>query len=184
MLANLRLFLWMTFITGIIYPLFITLIAQLAIKQKADGGILFSQEKAVGAVLIAQKFESEKYFWPRPSAINYNPLPSGGSNLGPISRTLQKAVNERKEKLLKVHGGDPARIPPELLFASGSGLDPHISPYAAYYQLDRVAKARGVDRTKIESLIQTKTVKRDFGFLGEAYVNVLLLNIALDDMTP
>lgn len=179
---NVRMFLWMTLLTGIIYPLIVTAIAQLTMKQKADGNILSVNEKKVGASLIAQKFESDRYFWPRPSSVDYNPLPSGGSNLGPISEALKKAVAERQEKILKTHPVAKEQIPPELLFASGSGLDPHISIAAAYFQIERIAKARGLEAKKIKSLIDDMGIKRSFGFLGEACVNVLLLNHALDEL--
>jgi len=179
---NVRMFLWMTFLTGIIYPLLITAIAQLIMKQKADGDFLTSQEKIVGSTLIAQKFESDKYFWARPSSIDYNPIPSGGSNLGPTSAALKKAVEERREKILKAHNVDRDTIPPELLFASGSGLDPHISIPAAYFQLERVAKSRGVESKKMKNLIDSMVIKPSFGFLGEACINVLMLNKAIDEL--
>ena len=179
---NVRLFLWLTLLTGIIYPLVITVIAQLTMKQKADGDFLTSKENIVGATLIAQKFESDKYFWARPSSIDYNPLPSGGSNLGPTSADLKKVVEERQEKILKLHPVGKDKIPPELLFSSGSGLDPHINVSTAYFQVDRIAKARGVDSQKIKNLIDNMVTKRTWGFLGEDYVNVLLLNKALNDL--
>lgn len=179
---NIRMFLWMTFLTGILYPLLITAIAQLTMKQRADGDLLSSKEKTVGVTLIAQKFESDKYFWPRPSSIDYNPLPSGGSNLGPTSVALKKAVEERQEKILKAHHTDKDKIPAELLFSSGSGLDPHISIPAAYFQIDRVAKSRGLQNSDVKQLVDQMVIKRRFGFLGEACVNVLLLNRALDEI--
>lgn len=178
---SLRIFLWMTFLTGIAYPLLITAIAQLAMKQKADGDLLTSKEKTVGAKLIAQKFESDRYFWARPSATDYNPLPSGGSNLGPTSAALKKAVEERQEKIAKAHQVDKDKIPPDLLFASGSGLDPHISIPTAYFQAERVAKSRGLQTDEIKNLIDRMTINRTLGFLGKTYVNVLQLNIALDE---
>jgi len=178
---NVRMFLWMTLLTGIIYPLLITAIAQLTMKQKADGDFLSSKDKVVGATLIAQKFESDKYFWARPSSIDYNPLPSGGSNLGPTSAALKKAVEERQEKIIKAHNVAKDKIPAELLFASGSGLDPHINVATAYFQIERVAKSRGIESKGIKSLVDKMIIKRGFGFLGEACVNVLMLNKALDE---
>ena len=175
------MFLWMTFLTGIIYPLLITAIAQLTMKQKADGDFLSVKDKTVGATLIAQKFESDKYFWARPSAVDYNPLPSGGSNLGPTSAALKKAVEERQEKIIKAHPVDKNKIPTELLFASGSGLDPHISVFTAYFQIERVAKSRGLESSDIKHLIDSMVIKPRLGFLGEACVNVLMLNKALDE---
>jgi potassium-transporting ATPase KdpC subunit len=170
----LRIFLWMTLLTGIIYPLLITGFAQLFMKQKADGDLVYNKDKIVGASLIAQKFESNQYFWGRPSAVDYNPLPSGGSNLGPTSAALKKAVDERKEKI-----GSSSDIPRELLFASGSGLDPHISVPTAYFQIERIAKSRGVQSQKIKDLVDEST---HFDILGNAYVNVLRLNVALDQL--
>jgi len=179
---NFKMFLWLTLITGVIYPLFITGIAQLTMKKNAEGDFLSSNGKIIGSTLIAQKFESDKYFWSRPSAVDYNPLPSGGSNLGPTSMALKKAVEERKEKNSKANQVDKNNIPSELLFASGSGLDPHISISAAYFQIDRVAKARNIERKKIEQLVDHMTIKRRLGFLGEPHVNVLLLNLSLDEL--
>ncbi len=171
------MFLWLTLLTGLLYPLLITLIA-LTMKQKAEGNFVFTEGRRVGAELIGQKFESAKYFWSRPSAIDYNPLPSGGSNFGPTSAALKKAVDERREKWIKAHNRQD--IPAELLFASGSGLDPHLSLPAAYFQIARVAKARNLDEERVKELIDNLAIRRRFGFLGEECVNVLLLNIALD----
>lgn len=182
MWQNIRMYLWMTALTGLIYPLFITGIAQLTMKKKAGGNFIVSNDKIIGAALIGQKFESDKYFWPRPSAIDYNPLPSGGSNLGPTSAALKKAVDERKQKIEKSSNFHNENIPTELLFASGSGLDPHISVDTAYFQIGRIAKARNMDNKDITHLIDHMTIKRTFGFLGDPHVNVLMLNIALDDL--
>lgn len=180
---NVRIFLWMTFLTGIVYPLLITAIAQITMKQKADGDLIYSKEKIVGAKLIAQKFESDKYFWPRPSATDYYSHPSGGSNLGPTSALLKKIIGERQEKIIETHHVDKDKIPPELLFASGSGLDPHISASTAYFQMERVAKSRGLEKQDIKELIDNMLIKRVWGFLGEEYINVLLLNKALDELS-
>lgn len=180
---NIRMFLWMTILTGVIYPLIITGIAQLTMKQKADGNFIFSKDQPVGATLIAQKFESDKYFWSRPSSIDYNPLPSGGSNLGPTSAALKKAVGERQEKILKSPNVKKDNIPTELLFASGSGLDPHIGLDTAYFQIERVAKARGLANNDIKKLIDDMIIKRSLGFLGDPCVNVLILNRALDELS-
>lgn len=178
---NVRMFLWMTLLTGILYPLLITAIAQLTMKHKADGDFIASKNKIVGAMLIGQKFESDKYFWGRPSAIDYNPIPSGGSNLGPTSAALKKAVEERKAKIQKGHSSGNDNIPAELLFASGSGLDPHISVGAAYFQMERVAKARGLENKNLKELIDSHITRQGFGLLGEGYVNVLVLNKAMDE---
>ncbi len=184
--TNLRMFLWMTVLTGILYPLFVTSIAKLAMKQRADGEFVISHGTIIGAKLIAQKFESEHYFWPRPSAVDYNPLPSGGSNLGPTSSLLKKQVQERKDKILKTSGMKENSIPSEFLFASGSGLDPDITPSGAYFQIKRILNARKLDPSfeqKIRTLIDHLAIKRRLGFLGEPCVNVLILNIALDELT-
>lgn len=182
--SSLKLFLWMTLLTGIVYPLLITEIAQMTMKAKADGGLLSSNGKLVGARLLAQKFDQDKYFWARPSAIDYHPLPSGGSNLGPTSAVLKKTVQERKAILIKSHEiAETEPIPSELLFASGSGLDPHISPSTAQFQVDRIIKARGFNEAQKEelmTLIHNLTQKRLLGFIGEPCINVLELNIALD----
>ncbi len=181
----LRLFLWMILLTGVIYPLIITGIAQLFFYERANGDFLISQDKIVGAKLIAQKFTDNKYFWPRPSSVDYNPLPSGGSNLGPTSAALKKAVGERKEVIAKAAGNSNSAIPSELLYASGSGLDPHISPKAAYFQIDRIIKARSLDPQKgkkdLTELIDKNTEKRLLDIIGKPCVNVLLLNQALDE---
>ncbi|MDP1834940.1 MAG: potassium-transporting ATPase subunit C [Chlamydiales bacterium] len=158
----LLVFLQLTVLCGILYPLLITLVAQLAMPYQANG----SMTKA-GSELIAQRFTHDNYFWPRPSAVDYNPIrPSGGSNLGPTSQRLHDLVSERLGK----YGKD---APADLLYASGSGIDPHISTEAALFQTDRVAKARVVDRTAIQNI-----VLKQAGTKG--YVNVLLLNIELD----
>ena len=178
--TNLRLFLWMVLLTGIIYPLAITVIAQITMNDNANGSMLISQGKTIGSSLLAQKFQSDKYFWPRPSTTDCNAIPSGGSNLGPTSIALKKAVEERKSQLAKANNVDPSQVPPELLFASGSGLDPHITPTAAYFQVDRIAKARDLDKKIVSDLIESHIERRQFGFFGSPRINVLELNIALD----
>lgn len=175
-----RMFLWMTCLTGLLYPLLITGFAMLAMKQKAEGDFISVKGKLVGSKLIGQKFEGDKYFWGRPSSIDYNPLPSGGSNLAPTSKALKKVVEERQSKLQKAHSKD--EIPEELLYASGSGLDPHISLSSAYFQMERVAKARGVASEDIQSLVDGMVIKPFLGFIGEEYLNVLLLNLKLDEV--
>ena len=176
------MYLWMAFLTGVLYPLSITLIAQLTMKQKADGNFVYSKGKIVGSSLIGQKFEGEAYFWPRPSSIDYNPLPSGGSNLGPTSAALKKVVDERQEKISKAHHVEKKDVPAELLFASGSGLDPHIRVNTAYFQIDRIAKSRGMPKEKIKDVVDKMTIHRHFHLLGTACVNVLDLNRALDEL--
>lgn len=178
----LRLFLWMTVLTGIVYPLIVTAIGQLTWKMNAKGRIVTVQNRPVGSYQIGQKFEKDLYFWPRPSAVDYNSLPSGGSNLGPTSSTLKKIVEERTIAQLKANPDSGNEVPKELLFASGSGLDPHISPKTAYYQIPRVAKARKIEEKKLRSLVDGMIDERVFGLIGERTVNVLMLNIALDEL--
>lgn len=180
------MFIWLSVLTGVIYPLFITGIAHLTMKHKATGGMIKVKDEIVGARLISQKFEKESYFWPRPSFVDYNPLPSGGSNLGPTSKTLQDQVEERKNRIMKVHElKEPSTIPSELLFASGSGLDPHISLEAVHFQEERILKARGWQeperREALIKLIDQATTWPFLGILGRPYVNVLMLNVSLDE---
>lgn len=174
------MFLWMTFLIGIAYPFLVATFAHVTVKEKALGSLVFNQEKVIGSIMIGQKFEDDGYFWPRPSAIDYNPLPSGGSNLGPINAKLKQIVAERKARLIKAHG--TTEVPSELLYASGSGLDPHLSPQAAAYQITRISKARGIDPERIQELIDRHIYWRVLGFLGENCVNVLELNLALDEI--
>lgn len=176
-----RLFFWMTLLTGLLYPLIITGFAMLGMEKKASGDFVLMKDRVVGSKLIAQKFEGSNYFWGRPSSIDYNPLPSGGSNLGPTSLDLKKAVDERVEKILRSHGTSKERIPSELLFASGSGLDPHISIDTAYFQMDRIARSRGVKSEDVKNLIDQMAIHSSLGVFGSPHVNVLMLNIALDE---
>lgn len=178
----LRLFLWMTVLTGILYPLAVTGAAQWIFPDQANGSLLHRGDQVIGSELISQEFKKNEYFWPRPSAVSYNPLPSGGSNLGPTSKSLLEAMEARK-KLWTEAAGLQEPVPEELLFASASGLDPHISPAAARYQLRRVALARHLSLPKTRdllALINTMTEPRTFGILGEERVNVLKLNLELD----
>lgn len=170
-----KVFLFMTALTGLIYPLLVTGIAQLIMPKFANGSLIQKRDQTVGSVLIAQNTKEDRYFWPRPSAIDYDPMkPSGGSNLGPTSQKLKEVIEERKQKV-----GDKA--PPELLYASGSGLDPHISLETAYFQIPRVAKARSMNESDLKNLIDHLSEGKQLGFLGERYVNVLSLNHVLDE---
>jgi K+-transporting ATPase ATPase C chain len=149
---------------------------------KANGSLVVFREKIVGSDLIGQKFVSEKYFWPRPSAIDYNPLPSGGSNLGSTSIDLLVKVAERR-KLMEKANPESGVVPSDLLFASGSGLDPHITPEAAKYQIERVARARALDieqKKILITLVEQYVEPPVFGIFGQPRVNVLRLNLALD----
>lgn len=164
----------MTVLTGLVYPLLITGIVQLTMPKLANGSLIYEGDQIIGSALIAQNAIENRYFWPRPSAINYDPIkPSGGSNLGPTSQKLKEVVEKRRQKI-----GDQA--PTELLYASGSGLDPHISLEAAYFQIPRVAKARLMDEAELKKMIDHLSEGKQFGFLGAQYVNVLILNQALD----
>ena len=175
-ITALKLFLCMTIITGVLYPLAVWAGAQVLFKEKSEGSLLTIKGRVVGSGLVGQEFSRPEYFWPRPSATGYNPMPSGGSNLSLTGEQLMSAIKERRKKFPQ------AAVPSDLLLASGSGLDPHISPEAALLQCDRVAAERGALKGDIISLINTMTEQRQAGFLGEPRVNVLLLNLELDEM--
>jgi potassium-transporting ATPase KdpC subunit len=178
----LKLLLIMTVITGIAYPLLITVLGQALFPGKANGSFRKVDGRFIGSELIGQKFTSDKYFWPRPSAIDYNPLPSGGSNLGPTSQVLRDSVTARKEFLKKANPSS-GKVPIDLYFASGSGLDPDISPETARFQIDRVAHARGLDnhdKIRLINLVEKQIKQPDLGILGEPRINVLSLNLVLD----
>jgi len=182
----LKFLLVMTVLTGFIYPLFMTGVAQLAFPVKANGSLIMKDGKIIGSELIGQKFDSSIYFWSRPSAIDYNPIPSGASNLGPTSVKLKKQVAERR-KLFATNNSiaDTSTIPKEMLFASASGLDPDISPESALLQLKRVAMARNLNEAqiqKVEQLIKNKTQEPQFLLFGEPRINVFELNLALDSI--
>ena len=144
------------------------------------------QGKIIGSKLIGQKFESDKYFWSRPSAIDYNPMPSGGSNSGPTSAALQKFYQDKQKNFREKNSvKNISAVPNEMFFASASGVDPHISPASAFFQVERIVKARNFDNAKKEKvveLINNMTENPQFGFLGNSVVNVLLLNIELDKL--
>jgi K+-transporting ATPase ATPase C chain len=180
----LKFLLLMTILTGIIYPLFMTGLAQLIFPAKANGSLVKKDGKIIGSELIGQKFDTTIYFWSRPSAIGYNPIPSGASNYGPTSDTLKKQVTARRILFATKNSiTDILAIPKEMIFASGSGLDPHISPEAAMLQLSRVATARNLDETKLQQvrqLIKNMTEKPQFSLFGEPRINVFDLNLALD----
>ena len=174
-------------LTGIIYPLLVTAVAQLAFPSKANGSIIYKDGKAVGSELIGQAFSDPKYFWGRPSATSGYPdnaMASGGSNLGPTNPALADAVDARATALLAADSGNKSPIPVDLVTASGSGLDPHISPAAALYQVPRVARERGLSVEMLRGLVAKHTEKRQFGLLGEEKVNVLELNLELDAGRP
>jgi potassium-transporting ATPase KdpC subunit len=172
-LQSLRIYIVLSLVTGIVYPLAITGIAQLCFPKQAGGSRVVEGGKLIGSDLLAQKFESPLYFWPRPSGADFATVPSGASNKGPTSTDLKKMIDERRAKF-----GNDAAV--DLLTASGSGLDPHISPEAARSQIPRVATARKISMQKISELIDQTIEPPQLGFLGEPRVNVLRLNRALD----
>ena len=170
-----------TVLTGILYPLAITGIAQVAFPHQANGSLIERDGKVVGSELLAQQFTGLKYFWPRPSAGNYATVPSGASNLGPTSGALQSnVVNNAKAFRDGNKLPADAPVPADMVFTSGSGLDPHISPDAARLQIARVAAARGVSEDAVRPVVEKFVEQPQLGFLGEARVNVLRLNLALD----
>jgi K+-transporting ATPase ATPase C chain len=175
----------MTLLTGIVYPLVITGIAQLVFPGKANGSLIVRSGRPVGSVLIGQSFSDSKYFWGRPSATTpqpYNGTASTGSNLGALNPALLDAVKARVEALHTADPGNTAPIPVDLVTASGSGLDPEISLAAADYQVARVARARGWMVSTVHAAVMRNTSSALFGFLGEPRVNVLALNLDLDDL--
>ena len=173
----------LTALTGGVYPLVVTGIAQVAFPEQAAGSLITREGKPVGSSLIGQNFTDPKYVWGRPSATSpmpYNASNSGGSNQGPLNPALTDAVKGRIEALRAADPGNTASVPVDLVTASGSGLDPHISVAGAQYQAARVAKARKLPLQQVQQLIDVHTEGQRFGFLGEPRVNVLRLNLALD----
>jgi len=173
----------LTVVTGVIYPVVVTVIAQVVFPHQANGSLIVKDGKVVGSALIGQPFDDPKYFWGRPSATTpfpYNAASSSGSNLSPTNPALVKSVQERVDALRAADPGNTAPVPVDLVTASGSGLDPHISPAAALYQVSRVAKARKLDPSVVRDLVERHTEGRQLGFLGEPRVNVLALNLDLD----
>ena len=178
------LFVLLSVITGVIYPAVVTGLAQLLLASQANGSQLTDKGgKPMGSSLIGQPFSNPGHFWGRPSATGpfpYNAGASSGSNLGPTNPALMDAVKARIEALQAADPDNKAPVPVDLITASGSGLDPHISPAAAEYQINRVAKARNLKPEKLRALVDANTQSRQWGFLGEPRVNVLTLNLALD----
>jgi K+-transporting ATPase ATPase C chain len=181
----LRALLFLTVITGIAYPLAVTGISQVAFPDRANGSLIRDGDKVVGSRLIGQPFSDPKYLWSRPSATGpmpYNGAASSGSNQGPLNPALKEAV-EGRVKALRDAGGDPSLpVPVDLVTAAGSGLDPHISPAAAAYQVARVAKVRSLPEGRVAELVARHTEGRQLGVLGEPRVNVLEMNRALDQI--
>jgi potassium-transporting ATPase KdpC subunit len=181
------IFLLLTVITGLVYPGVVTVIGQMIFPYQANGSIIERGGHAVGSSLLGQPFSRPQYFWSRPSATAprpYNGAASSGSNQGPTNPALQEAVQTRIAALRAADPGNPLPVPIDLVTASGSGLDPHISPAAADYQMARVARLRGLEEAEVRKLIEQATEGRTFGVLGEPRVNVLRLNLALDAIKP
>ena len=174
----------LTLLTGVFYPLAVTGLAQLLFPTAANGSVLVRDGKPVGSALIGQPFSDPRYFWGRPSAtapFPYNGASSGGSNLGPTNPALADAVKQRIAALRAVDPENTKPVPVDLVTASGSGLDPQISPAAAEFQVERVARARGIGADDVRKLVTASTQKRQWGIFGEPRVNVLQLNLALDE---
>jgi len=181
------LLLVLTLLCGAVYPLLVTGIGRVAFPEQAAGSLVFDAGKLRGSRLIGQPFSSPRYVWGRPSAtapMPYNAAGSSGSNQGPLNPALVDAVNGRIQALRAADPGNGAPVPVDLVTASASGLDPDISPAGALYQAGRVARARGVSRSAVEDLVRSHTEQPFLGFLGEARVNVLGLNLALDKAFP
>jgi K+-transporting ATPase ATPase C chain len=177
------LFAVMTLLTGIVYPLAVTGLAQALFSRQANGSLIKISEGKIASELVGQPFSGPRYFWGRPSAtmpVAYNGASSTGSNLGPSNPALTEAVRKRITALRTADPENGLFIPVDLVTASGSGLDPHISPAAALYQVSRVAKTRGLDEGKVEELVRMHIRDRQFGIFGEPTVHVLRLNMALD----
>jgi K+-transporting ATPase ATPase C chain len=173
----------LTLLTGVLYPLMVTGIAQGAFPRQANGSVIRSGERIVGSRPLGQQFALSQYFWGRPSATSpqpYNGAVSSGSNQGPINPTLESAVRERIAALRAANPSNTSPVPIDLVTASASGLDPHISPAAADYQAARVARARNMSEDEVRRLVREATDGRTLGILGEPRVNVLELNLALD----
>lgn len=181
--SALMVFFILTILTGVAYPLAVTGLAQLLFPDQANGSLIYKDGKPLGSTLIGQPFDDPKYFWGRPSAtapFPYNAAASSGSNLGPTNPVLPEAVKTRVAALKAADPGNDAPVPVDLVTASGSGLDPHISPAAAEYQVRRVARARGRQEAFVRTVVSQHTEERQLGMLGERRVNVLTLNLALD----
>ena len=182
-IQSLRALVVFTIITGVAYPLVVTGIAQVAFNDQANGSLIEKDGTVLGSRLIGQPFSDPRYFWSRPSATSpmpYNGASSAGSNHGPTNPVLKEAVEGRVRALREADPGNSEPVPVDLVTASGSGLDPHISPAAADYQVERVAKTRRIERARVRELVTAHTAGRQLGVLGEPRVNVLELNLALD----
>jgi K+-transporting ATPase ATPase C chain len=177
----------MVAITGVVYPLVVTGIGHVAFPHRSHGSLIVRWDRIVGSELIGQPFDDPKYFWPRPSAtsdVPYNAGASSGSNLGPTNPKQAQAVQERVARLKAADPNNNLPVPADLVTASGSGLEPYISPAAAEYQVPRVARTRGLAVEQVRQLIRANTRGRQWGFLGQPRTNVMTLNLALDRLSP
>ena len=180
--AGLIVFISLTVLTGAVYPLLVYALGQGLFPGQANGSLLRKEGRVIGSSLIGQDFKSPEYFWPRPSAGDYTTMPGSASNLGPTSADLRKRIEDRQKLLAPFFTG---AVPPELLLASASGLDPHISPDAARAQVNHVAQARGLaepERKALAALVEKSIEPATAGFMGQPRVNVLRLNLALDNL--
>ena len=186
LIISLKLLVFMTLLTGIVYPMFIYLIAQTIFPEKSTGSLVKVNEQVIGSELFGQKFESKRYFQSRPSAVDYQPMPSGGSNLAPTSQTLKARIDSLRQAYLVWNElPENTEVPSDAIFSSGSGIDPHISPQNTMLQVNRITKERSFDsnqKLQLEELINRITEKPQFGFLGEPRINVLILNVELDKL--
>jgi len=186
LIISLKLLVFMTLLTGIVYPVFIYLVAKTIFPQKSEGSFVKVNEKIIGSELVGQKFTSKKYFQSRPSAVDFQPMPSGGSNLAPTSQTLKNTVDSlRRAYIVFNELSENTDVPPDAVFSSASGIDPHISPVNALLQSDRVSKERNFNLNKkkeLLELIKRLTENPQYGFLGEERINVLYLNLELDKL--
>ena len=189
--AGLRVLIVLTLVLGVVYPLAVTGVAQVALRWQANGSLVAadgsrvsSRDEAVGSLLIGQRFEGARWFHPRPSAAGdgYDTLASGGSNLGPLNADLVATIEQRRAEVAAEEGVDPALVPPDALTASASGLDPDISPAYARLQVARVARENGLSVDAVRALVERTTVGADLGVLGEPRVDVLRLNLAVRTM--
>jgi potassium-transporting ATPase KdpC subunit len=186
LIISIKLFFLLTIITSILYPLVITLFANSVYPQKSNGSMIIKDKEIIGSELIGQQFSRPEYFWGRPSAINYNPMPSGGSNLNPVGSLIKEQIQTRIDTIKKYQGDATINeVPKDLLFASASGVDPHISPEAAYFQVDRVVEARKFgpeQKNKLIELIKKSIESPDLFIFGELRINVLVINLKLDNL--
>lgn len=186
LIISIKAIIFFTILTGIIYPLVVFGIGKLFFPSQMNGSLISKNSKIIGSELIGQKFESPIYFHSRPSAVNYEPMPSSGSNLGPTSSTLKHIVDSLKKSFIEYNGlPSNTDVPPDAIFSSASGIDPHISYENASLQIGRIVKARGFNsdkKNKLEELVKKMVENPQLGFLGEARINVVKLNIELDKL--